>query len=299
MMKSVLSIVQNFRYRTNLSAPTTLIGSTDPDVLQLVHLLNAVCEELRQAKVWAVQKKRHSFSTVSGQANYVLPQDFYSQILRTQWNQTENNPLIGPSSDAMFNCLLYGNSPSSINYTYRIFGSDTNPNSSTAGNDSLSQFEVSPTPSSVQTLSFDYISRDLYKPKNWEPSTAYNGSGTPVLVNSAGYNYQTVSNGTSGTVAPSGTANFTDNNVTWTLVSTPFETITADTDLCIFDYDLVQLGLRAKWFEDHSGDYEQAKAEFEGKISKAVARYKGSFVGSMTRSNNSIRYSVPYRNWSI
>lgn len=300
MMKTALSIIQGMRYRLNLSAPTSIVSSTDPDVLQMIHLLYAVCEELRQSKVWAVQKKRYQFNTVSSQDTYVLPEDYYSPILNTYWNQSENNQLIGPTSDASFNWHLHGNTDSSINFSYRIFGGDTNPNSSTAGVSAYRQFEINPTPSDAVTLSFDYISRDMFKPANWQPSTAYDGSATPVKVNSAGYNYQTISDGTSSTVAPSGESDFTDNDITWTwLGRTPIETIEANTDLCIFDYDLVILGLIVKWTEYKGGDFMGYKQDFNSRIEKAVSRYKGSFIGNMLRGSRGPYYHVPYRNWSI
>lgn len=301
-MKTALSIIQNYRYRIDLSAPSSLLSLTDPDELQMLHLLYEVCEELRQSKAWEVQKKRYSFSTVADQSRYVLPADYYSPILNTHWNQSENNVLSGPASDFEFNWRLHGDVASSLNYTYRVFGGDNNPNSSSAdpANDPYLQLEVNPTPASVQTLSFDYVTRDLFKPKDWTPSTAYNGSVTPVKVNSAGYNYQTTSNGTSSTEAPSGTANFTDNDITWTwLGRTPIETVTADTDLCIFDYDLVTLGLKARWTREKGGEYQGYENEFQAKINKAKSRYKGTFIGSMTSLRGRPFYHIPARNWSF
>lgn len=291
MMQTALSIIQSVRRRQVLGVPTALVGTTDPDELQLIELLYAVCEELRQARCWIQQKRTHSFDTVSGQQSYQLPQDFYSALLGTQWNVDEVNPLIGPASDAEFAYRVYGQDSSTYNFTYSLFGPDQNPNSANG------QFRLNPTPSSAITLSFYYLSRNLFLPKHWLPSTAYT-SGT--YVNANGNIYLCDTNGTSGTTAPTGqTNNIADGTTQWDYVATPYETLVADTDLCLFDADLVKLGLRAKWNEEHGGEYEAAQYEYETKISQAVARMRGSNIGSLIRRANNPRYRVPSRSWSI
>jgi hypothetical protein len=211
--------------------------------------------------------------------------------------------MLGPAGDAEFNWRLHGDISSTLNYTYRLFGGDSALHSSTASaTDGLYQYEVHPTPGSVQTLSYDYITRDLFKPADWLPSTVYAGGSK---VNSAGRNYSTTAGGTSTTVAPSGTDDFTDNDITWVyddptgVIDVVKETLNADTDLCIFDYELVKLGLKAHYMYETGGDYQAPMAEYQSKISKAVARYKGSFVGSMFYRQTGPRYHVPLKSWSI
>jgi hypothetical protein len=291
MMTTVLAIIQAMRKRLNLSVPTSIYGSTDPDEMQMLELVISTCEELRQARVFSQQKRTYTFTTTASRSKYQLPADFYSPILATGWNQSEDIMLVGPVSDAQMNAQLYGTQASTINYSYRVFGFDEN--TATGGG----QFELSPTPSETQTLSFDYITRHLFLPKHWAASTAYT---TNTKVNVSGQIYNCTTSGTSGTTAPSTTGTgITDGTAVWSSTDTPYETIAVDTDLCIFDYDLVKLGLRAKWIEEKGGVYQDAKMEFEKKISQAVARYKGSYIGDSARMPIGPNYRVPYRNWSI
>jgi hypothetical protein len=291
MMKTALSIIQAARRRMSLSAPTTLVSVTDPDELQMIQLFYAVCEELRQARCWPQLKRYHSFATVDTVASYALPQDFYAPLLKTHHNESEDNRLLGPASDALYrNMTVLGDS--SINYTYRIWGRDENTASSGG------QMELLPTPSSVKTISFEYISRSFLLPKNWAAATAYT-VGT--YVNANGNIYLCDTDGTShAATAPSGrTQNIDDGTTRWDYVAAAYETILADTDLCVFDDDLVKLGLRAKWIEEKGGDYTAAKDEFQTRLDQAVARYRGSYVGSMGQRRGGPLYTVPNRTWSI
>jgi hypothetical protein len=290
MMKTALSIIQSARRRMNLTAPTTLISVTDPDELQMIEIFYAVCEELRQARCWAQLKRYYSFATVDTIRTYQLPPDFYAPLLKTQHNESDDVRLLGPVSDAIYrNMTVMGDS--SINYTYRIFGRDEN--TASAGG----QIELLPTPSAAQTVSFEYLTRSYLLPKDWAATTGYT-SGT--YVNANGNIYLCDTDGTSGATAPTGlTANITDGTTQWDYVSAAYETIVADTDLCVFDDDLVRLGIRAKWIEDKGGDYAQAKFEFESRIDQAVARYKGSYIGTQAKKSLSPKYTVQYKTWSI
>lgn len=246
MMKTALSIVQSVCRRINHPIPTTIVSLTDPDELQILELLYAVCEELRAARCWTVLKRKHTFSTAAAQATYPLPKDFYSPLLATHWNTTEDQRLLGPTSDNDFGGLIYGGEPSSYNFKYRIFGQTGNPATTTSG-----QIELSPTPSSVVACAFEYLTRTFILPN------------------------------------------------TYTFPATPQETVTADTDLVIFDDDLVKLGLRAKLMEDRGGEYEKAEEEYLSRIDRAVTRYHGSHVGNFGAVSSSPRYRVQRGSWSL
>jgi hypothetical protein len=245
MMKTALSIVQSVCRRINHPVPTALAATTDPDELQVRELLYAVCEELRQARCWVQLKRKHSFNTANARALYPLPQDFYSPLLETHFNAAEKLRLIGPSSDERFADKIYGTDSSSRNFSYRIFGGDENP-ATTGG-----QIELSPTPTGVVNLKFEYLTRTFILPNTFVFPTA------------------------------------------------PQEAVAADTDLVVFDDDLVKLGLRAKILEDRGGDYEGPAAEFQSRIDKAVARYKGSYVGVFGGYEGGPRYRVQPRTWSL
>lgn len=291
MMKTALSIVQSVRKRLNLPNITALAGATDPDELQMIELLYAVCEELRAARCWTQMKRKFTFSTEASRSLYPLPQDFYAPIMRTHWNTTESLALDGPRDDTFFAGKLYGAEPASYNFAYRIFGGDEI--AATTGG----QIELSPTPDSVVVCNFEYYSRSFILPRSWTTGAAF-GAGS--YCNSRGNIYVTTAGGTTGATMPShSTGSVSDGAVTWTFFAGPYEAVTADTDLVIFDDDLVKLGLRAKWLEEAGGDYAEAKAEFGSRIDRAVARYRGSHVGTFGGPEFRARYRVQRGSWSL
>lgn len=285
---TILSTLQSCCYRWNIPFPGagTIFGNTDPHARQLLHILYAVSEELRQAACWTQQKKIHTFNTSSGRDKYPLPEDFYKASPFTHWNNTENRRLIGPLPDFDFTARLYGEVGSSINFEYRIFGPDSNPNTSGG------QFVIYPTPTSTIECSFEYLTKNLFLPKNWLPSTAYT-IGT--YVNANGNIYLCDTNGTSSTTPPSGTSqNITDGTTRWDYVSAPYETVLADTDLCLFEEALIKIGVRAKWRDEKGEEADKAEREFRSKIDKAVSSLQGISTGSFTKVGTMLpRYSYP------
>jgi len=245
MMKTALSIIQTMRLRMGLSVPSTLLSLTDPDELQLLHLLYETCEDLRRARCWVQQKRKHTFATTASRAQYALPQDFYSFLPLTQYNADTRLLLVGPMADDEFGAQLYGNASAGYNYSFRVFGPDENP-ATTGG-----QVEITPTPDAVVNLSYEYLTRTFIVPATYVMPTA------------------------------------------------PKETVTADTDLVMFDDDLTTIGLRAKWIKEHGGDYKKDEDDFLARIDRAVCRMKGVRVGNFGGSDNRPRYVVPFKSWSI
>lgn len=275
-MSTVLELVKAACYRWNLPFPAagTLFGNTDPGARQLLYVLYAVAEELRQAACWTQQKKLHSFSTSSGRSKYPLPEDFYAPSPFTEWNTTESR-MLNSVDDIEFGSKLYGGIGSSTKFDYRFFGPDSNPN--TGGG----QFQVYPTPSETIACSYEYLSKNLFMPPNWTPSETGITVGKYRNANGNIYRASAISTGECGTTAPSHTTGTAvDSGVTWTYVSAPYETILTDNDICIFDDDLVKLGLRAKWRDEKGEDATKAEAEFNSKINRAVARLTPFSIGS-------------------
>jgi hypothetical protein len=145
---NILQICQVVCYECNIPAPSAIVASTDPSVLQLRYLYLAVGEELVSRRCWSFLKKTHSFTTSSGDGAYALPSDFYSSILDTQWDRTDRWRMRGEFSDSAWNERLYGYAYVNNITAFRIFGLP-----------SSDQFQVNPTPGTTTlTLSFDYIS---------------------------------------------------------------------------------------------------------------------------------------------
>lgn len=290
---NVLELCTAFCNENNINAPSTLVSLTDPADLQVLTTLYAVSRDLRSRLVWPQQKKTYTFDLEAARTKYPHPQDFFAPCFGSHFDRDRQERLNGPQSDLQWNERLYGFASGQADIAYRIFGPDSNPN--TLGG----QFHVDPPPAGGETIGFDYISKNLFLPKNWLPSTAYT-SGT--YVNSNGNIYLCDTNGTSSTTSISGTtANITDGTTQWDYVSTAYETIIANTDVSIWDDEIMILGLKARWFGSKGLSDGGAAVEYEKKISIARGRFEGAYIGSLNGGRNRGRRYGPSTagSWSL
>jgi len=294
--KTVLEIAQSFCYKNNIPAPSALVSATtDPSALQLLHLIYGVCEDLRSSAAWPQQKKEQAITLQSGVSDYDFPDDFYSPLLGTGWHRNGAQRLVGPLTDAQHSYRLYGVASISDAFAYAIMGPDML--------DSLTDhgpIKVTPTPTSTgEVISWFYQSANLFVPSRlWTATTAY----TLAQYAYTGENlYICTTAGTSSSTMPTSTGSaVTDGTVTWAFVSSSIEKAYQDTDYCIFDADLVELGLAYFWKEAHGEDYTKAEANYKRKIAMAKARFGGSFVGNLSRLGRAFqRFSVPEGGWTL
>lgn len=291
---TVLAVCQAALYELGQPVPTSIVSTSSPEQLRLKNIIEAQARQLRNRRTFAQQKKSFSFSLVSGQYKYPLPDDFYSPLIGTHWDDNLRLRLLGPLSDASWTDRTKGLNSSAPEVAYRIFGPDTNPYS-TGG-----QIQVNPTPtSSGDVLSFEYISKNLFNPVNWTPSTAGITSGQ--YVNCNGNIYKSTGAGTTGTTAPihtTGTAS--DGSISWTFVSAPYESVVVDTDFSLFDDDIMIAGVKWRYLKSRSLDYEAEYANYTTMIEQTTARLSGPFVGSFAGDGKNIKgYSVPPGGWSF
>ena len=144
-------------------------------------------------------------------------------------------------------------------------------------------------------------------PSAWVGGTTYTEDTDYVSANSKFY--RCIATGKSGTTSP----NFTDtvwgekgatNAPIWTYQSGPYETITLDTNLCIFDDDVMIAGVRYRWQRSSALPYDAdpvtgESIEYRNLVGRGASRWNGAHVGSMTRRNRGPNHRVPYRNWSV
>lgn len=81
--------------------------------------------------------------------------------------------------------------------------------------------------------------------------------------------------------------------------TTPVETISANTDLCVFDDDIVLEGIKWRWLKAKGMDYSAEFALHQKLIGPAQARWKRTYRGSMTGQRRRSSYTVPEGNWSF
>lgn len=291
MSLTVLEVVSDALFPVaGATPPSTLASTTDSQQLKLKAILADVARELRRDMQFPAQKRTHEFTTIASTDSYQLPEDFFGLLFETAWDKDQQWPLEGPLSDSVFSSRKYRETGAIVSQ-FRMFGFDRNPNS--AGG----QFKVYPTPGDAYDFAFDYITASLFLPPNWLPSTTY-VSGQ--YVNANGNIYLCDTNGTSGTTAPAGQGvNISDGTTQWDYVSAPYETVRTNDDLCLFDDELMVLGVRVGYLRGTGKDISKEFADYEDAKKAAKHRYYGNRRGSFGSKRTGPQYTIPVRGWSI
>jgi hypothetical protein len=126
-----------------IAVPTTIINNSDPTAITLKRAAMQTGRELARNN-WQSLLTAASFVTESGTATYARPADFGRYADGTFYNVTEYQTLYGPHNPRSWAELTRGIMTSTALYNFRV-----------AGNNIV----LTPTPSSVQTIGYDYYSR--------------------------------------------------------------------------------------------------------------------------------------------
>ena len=144
---SLLSIVQNVADQVNFLQPTTVIGSPEETAVQMLALANLSGKRIAKRKNWTVLTLEHTFSTVNGTANYAFPSDYARMISNTQWDRTNFWALVGPLTPQQWQFEKSGITSAGPRTKFRV-----RPTSN------AKEFYLDPTPTSVVSLVFEYLS---------------------------------------------------------------------------------------------------------------------------------------------
>ena len=152
---SLLSVCQDTARVVGFEPPNSIVGNSDATARRLLGLVNIAGKALAKTSgtSWPVLDREYTFSTVNGQAEYALPSDFDYVIGDTIWNRDEFDIVRGPMTPQQWQQYKSGIIGSSVfRQRYRF-------KRSASGLTNV--FVVDPTPTSAQTLVFEYVS------KNW------------------------------------------------------------------------------------------------------------------------------------
>jgi len=116
---SALAIIKQVAAELGLPVPTTIV-SEDPQITQLVALLNSAGNELTLYYPWEQFIKFHTFTTSNGVDGYAVPTDWLYYIDQTQWTASGGMELIGPKSPQEWSRLKGGVS-ANTGMRYRVF----------------------------------------------------------------------------------------------------------------------------------------------------------------------------------
>lgn len=118
-------------------------ASTDQNILQLIALFKRAGKGIVRERGWTHLQREYTFSTVVGQEAYPLPSDFREMISQSGWDRTTAYTLGGPVGAAAWQAAKAFPSAVSIRPNIRFQGG---------------QISISPTPTAVQTIAFEYQS---------------------------------------------------------------------------------------------------------------------------------------------
>lgn len=251
-----------------ITPPTSVVGSTTLETKQLLALAYREAETLRMGFDWPQLTKEYTFSTANGTANYALPADFDRFALGTFWDRTNHWELLGPITATEWQQIKSGVVSSAPRRRFRVKGVQDN------------RFYLDPTPTSTDTLVFEYISQNWILPLVWTASATFTADA---YCSYNGNIYKTSSGGVTGSTAPTHitTTPTSDGGVPWTYQSA-YTTFNADTDTVVLKERLVGLGVQWRFKRAKGLEWESLKREYDDAVRLELVGYKGARELDMT-----------------
>ena len=142
---SLLSITQSAADRLGLPRPATVITASDENARVLLGMAQEEGKALYDRHTWQVLQTEYTFPTVASTASYALPTDFDQLLKDTVFNRTRRRRMVGDLSPEQWQ-ETQASLVTMVNPAFRIRGS---------------LFYISPTPTSAETVAYEYMS------KNW------------------------------------------------------------------------------------------------------------------------------------
>lgn len=141
---SLLSIITTVCEELSLVVPTTVIGSTDRQIVQLKALANRAGKTMARKYAWQAIRKEIDFSTLAQQQqNGFMPADFDRFVPNSMFNRSTRRPVTGPLTPRQYQWIQAQPVYASV---YLAFIERQN------------QILVVPNPAANQTIACEYVS---------------------------------------------------------------------------------------------------------------------------------------------
>lgn len=88
-----------------------------------------------------------------------------------------------------------------------------------------------------------------------------------------------------------------DGTVTWSYQPQAYEALIDDTDICVFDDELMILGLKWKFLQANRREYQDLKAEWDQRLDSAFGRLNNGRTFNMCGGEGGIRLNLPEGNY--
>lgn len=155
---TLLSMAQTAADEIGLRRPTSVIGNSDPEVQQLLRVINAECEALQEAAYWQRLRKERTFTAIAGETQTgILPSDFSRMVPETFWDRS-NTRLISAVQDG-----VQWQNLKAIAY------SGPQPKFVIRGN----ELSILPAMSGGESLAFEYVTTEYVIAADLTPKTAF------------------------------------------------------------------------------------------------------------------------------
>lgn len=119
---TLLSVVQDASAELNLNVPTSVIGSTDTLVVQMLALVKRDVTDLLYRFDWQALTIETSFSTAATQVQTTLPTDFLRMVNETMNNRTQHWRVLGPLTPQEWQRRLSLGAQVGVVNSFRIYG---------------------------------------------------------------------------------------------------------------------------------------------------------------------------------
>lgn len=272
---TVLLLAQTIAQRLQFNPPSSVIGSTDANVILIKAMMEQTAQEIASEYAWPELQREYTFTLVTDTPSYATPSDYDRYLTQTLWNRTQKWPLIGPLTPQEWQTYKSGLVTTFPRQRYRLkYWGNT-------------QFFIDPTPTSTengQTIAFEYISQTVFRPKTWIASTSWAG------LQYCSYNGNIYDRGgtgaaTTGTTAPTHTSgSVSDGSITWTYTNSIFQTINNDNDESILDEKMIIDGAVWRFLQARGQDFEIYKAQADEHKELAKTRLSGAGILTIGRN---------------
>lgn len=142
----MLTLVQRFCRRTNLTVPSTVYGSTDPQIRQAMSLLEEEGNDLASRGDWEMLVKEATHTSIAaedqGAITSIATNGFRHIKNNTIWNRSLSEPIYGGVSPQDWQALK-GTNVTGPRYQFRIRGG---------------KLLVNPAATADETWAFEYVS---------------------------------------------------------------------------------------------------------------------------------------------
>jgi hypothetical protein len=273
---SLLSLLQDAAAELKQpSSFTSVVGNSNVSVKLLLALANAEIQECQRRFDWPFLIKQTSFTLVTSQTDYALPDDFASLVRETGFDASRVFPLYGPMTPQEASAATYLVDALPVNTYFYIEGLG------------LNQFHVLPVPGASdagRVLHFRYKTTTCALPKTWTASTAF------LAGDYCSYDaniYTSTAGGTTGSTAPTHTTgSASDGGITWTYSDDGYARFLKDTDTSVFGDYITKLGVMWRWMLRNGFDYSTEWKQWDIATKELYGNRKGERTIPLTGRNS-------------